>query len=110
MKKKHNKKAGIVAQQFSKAYFSGDIDGVKALLAKSYTGEPECYQPNRGEFDEVEIVRVKGIENINLFNMGKTCHFSVECVLVNDDSLSYLETDIVREKSGWRIESYGLEK
>lgn len=102
--------AKVVADAFSEAYFSGDVDGVKAYLADSFVGEAECYQPNEGESAEVEIMQVKGLQDINLFNMRKECHFSVEFRAVYEDSLTYLETDIVREKSEWKIISYGLEK
>lgn len=102
--------AKAVADQFSDAYFSGNIDGVKAFLAKSFGGELECYHPNEGESAEVEIIQVKGLQNINIFNMRKSCHISVEFRAVYEDSLTYLETDIVREKSDWKIKSYGLEK
>lgn len=102
--------AKAVADAFSEAYFSGDMDGVKAYLADSFVGEAECYQPNEGESAEVEIMQVKGLQDINLFNMRKECHFSVEFRAVYEDSLTYLETDIVREKSEWKIISYGLEK
>lgn len=102
--------AKAVADAFSEAYFSGDVDGVKAYLADSFVGEAECYQPNEGESSEVEIMQVKGLQDINLFNMRKECHFSVEFRAVYEDSLTYLETGIVREKSEWKITWYGLEK
>lgn len=107
---KVREEAKAVADRFSDAYFSGNIDGIKEYLAESFSGELECYHPNEGESAEVEIIQVKGLQNINIFNMRKSCHISVEFRAVYEDSLTYLETDIVREKSDWKIKSYGLEK
>lgn len=102
--------AETVASRFADAYFSGNMDGVRMYLAKSYTQDAECYQPNEGESADVEIIRVKGLQNIKIHNMRTGCHISVEFRAVYEDSLTYLEMDIVREKSGWKIASYGLEK
>lgn len=107
---KVREEAKAIADRFSDAYFSGNIDGVKAYLAESFAGDLECYHPHEGESAEVEIIQVKGLQNINIFNMRNPCHFSVEFRAVYEDSLTYLETDVVREKSGWKIKSYGLEK
>lgn len=107
---KVREEAKAVADQFSDAYFSGNIDEVKAYMAESFAGELECWRPNEGESAEVVIMQVKGLQNINIFNMRKSCHISVEFYPVYDDSLSYLETDIVREKSNWKIKNYSVEK
>lgn len=107
---KVREEAKAVADQFSDAYFSGNIDGVKAYMAESFAGELECWRPNEGESAEVVIMQVKGLQNINIFNMRKSCHISVEFYPVYDDSLSYLETDIIREKSNWKIKNYAVEK
>lgn len=109
-KENARKEAEAVANQFADAYFSGDIDGLKMHLAKSYSNEVECYQPNAGEPSDVEIVRVKGLQSIKIHNMRTSCHISVKFFAAYDDSLTYLEMDIVREKSGWKIKNYALEK
>lgn len=107
---KVREEAKAAADQFSDAYFSGNIDGVKSYLAESFSGEPECYHPQEGESAEVEIIQVKGLQNINIFNMNKPCHISIEFCAAYEDSLTYVETDIVREKSCWKIKNYWLEK
>lgn len=71
----------------------------------------ECYHPPKeGESSDVEIMQVKGLQNITIFNMRKFGRISVEFRAVYEDSLTYLEMNIIREKSGWKIISYGLEK
>lgn len=102
--------AKATAEQFADAYFTGNIDGVKAYLVESFMEDVECYHPNEGESADVEIMQVKGLQNITIFNKRKTCHISVEYLAVYEDSLSYLEMNIIREKSGWKIISYWLEK
>lgn len=109
-KENAREEAEVVANQFADAYFSGDIDGLKMHLAESCSQEAECYQPNAGEPLDVEIVRAKGMQSIKIHNMWSGCHLSVEFLAANDDSLTYLEMDFVREKSGWKIKSYALEK
>lgn len=95
---------------FYTAYFNKDIDTIEQCLAEDYQGNVS-FMSEVSSLDEVEILEIKGWGNaVNLGNIGDECELSLEFILPNEDSLTYLTVDFVKEDKGWKIRWYGLEK
>lgn len=95
---------------FYTAYFNKDIDTIEQCLAGDYQGNVS-FMSEVSSLDEVEILEIKGWGNaVNLGNIGDECELSLEFILPNEDSLTYLTVDFVKEDTGWKIRWYGLEK
>lgn len=95
---------------FYTAYFNKDIDTIEQCLAGDYQGNAS-FMSEVSSLDEVEILEIKGWGNaVNLGNIGDECELSLEFILPNEDSLTDLTVDFVKEDTGWKIRWYGLEK
>ena len=96
-------------EDFMEAYFAGDEDAIRQYLATSYEQEVEVYgDPEHA--DEVIINFIQGI-NYNLEgDIGEECDMAAEFMAPGEDSYTYLTVGFVREESGWKVSSYGLEK
>lgn len=95
---------------FYTAYFNKDIDTIEQCLAGDYQGNVS-FMSEVSSLNEVEILEIKGWGNaVNLGNIGDECELSLEFILPNEDSLTYLTVDFVKEDTGWKIRWYGLEK
>lgn len=95
---------------FYTAYFNKDIDTIEQCLAEDYQGNVS-FMSEVSSLEEVEILEIKGWKNaVNLGNIGDECELSLEFILPNEDSLTYLTVDFIKEDTGWKIRWYGLEK
>lgn len=96
--------------QFYTAYFNKDIDTVEQCLAGDYQGNVS-FMSEVSSLEEVEIFDIKGWASAaNKGNIGDECELSLEFILPNEDSRTYLTVDFVKEDTGWKIRWYGLEK
>lgn len=94
---------------FYQAYFTGDLSTIKESLVSDFQWDVDAY-PYPEEADEVEFIQIKGLQQIE--DLERTGRFTVwvECLLPNDDSLTYLTIECTKENGDWKIEGYGLEK
>lgn len=98
-----------IMNAFVTAYFAGDVDTIEQYLSESYGQEVEVYgDPEHA--DEVQINGFRGASFDLQGNIGDECELSVEFVSPGEDSLTCLTVGFVKEESGWKISSYGVEK
>lgn len=93
---------------FYEAFFAGDTNGIKMYLSDSFDSDVEVYD-NPELAEQIEIREIKGMDYVT-DNMDDTCTLSLEFVVPEEDSYTYLTVTFIRENGGWRISSYGLEK
>lgn len=94
---------------FYTAYFGGDIDTIKRLMAENYEWSLDAYgDPEHA--DEVEIIQIKGLQNIDERNVLDHYNLSLELRIPDDDSLTYLEVTWEKKNGSWKVSGYGLEK
>ena len=94
---------------FYTSYFHEDIDTMKQYLSESYEDEIELYA-DTGYSGQPYIKSMKGLDNQLHASIGDKCNLSLECRFLGDDSLTYLTVIFVKEKEGWKVDFYGLEK
>ena len=102
---------------FSKAYFDaeGDVVKLQPYLSETFAYEVELYhdiEPNSAisGTDDLDVCVIKMQSSDIRGVVGDECILALEFRFPNEDSLTYLTTKFVRESSGWKITSYGLEK
>lgn len=102
---------------FYTAYFDaeGDADKLQPYLSETFADEVELYhdiEPNSTIYsaDDLDIHEIKTQSSDIRGTVGDKCILSLEFRFPDEDSLTYLTTKFVRESSGWKITSYGLEK
>ncbi len=102
---------------FYTAYFDaeGDADKLQPYLSETFTYEVELYhdiEPNSTIYsaDDLDIHVIKTQSGDIRGVVGDECILSLEFRFPDEDSLTYLTTNFVRESSGWKITFYGLEK
>lgn len=93
---------------FYEAFFAGDTNGIKMYLSDSFDSDVEVYD-NPELAEQIETREIKGMDYVT-DNMDDTCTLSLEFVVPEEDSYTYLTVTFIRENGGWRISSYGLEK
>ena len=71
-------------------------DFTKSYFQEEYTGD-------------VQIMGIKGLSEVGADN-STDCTVEVEFLPVQEDSLSYLFMTFEKDKTEWKISSYGLEK
>ncbi len=95
---------------FYNAYFQGDVDWIKQLLTKDYSWDVDVYE-DLERADEVEITReIKGLDNVDAEGSADSYTLSLEFRNPDEDSLTYLTAEFVKENGEWKISFYGLEK
>ena len=100
------KEARSLVEDFSKAYFANDTDSIKQYLADSYSGDGKGFPGDKGVVVE-NIMNPKDAQNTQV---GENCIGAVQFKeRETDDYYQYLTIELVREESGWKVVSYGLE-
>ena len=99
-----------LANLFAAAYFDGSETILKSFLAESFQGSPEVFSDAFGNADP-NVISIKGLDGIGDMEVGSVCHPSIEFFSgIEGDSYSYLSMTFIKEESGWKVQSYGLEK
>lgn len=94
---------------FCQAYFAGDVDAVRNYVVEDYGWSIDVYG-DLVHADEVEILRLKGPQAVNVPDYSESYDMSLEFRIPDEDSLTYLSATWVRENDSWKIKGYGLEK
>ena len=61
-------------------------------------------------FEEIDYFGIKGLDSDMHYDVGDIIELSVEFLLPDEDSFTYLTAELVKEASGWKVDWYGLEK
>lgn len=94
---------------FAEAYFAGEKEEMGKYLADSYSGDIDIYSD--ADTKLVEIMELKGMEDIADAQTGDTHIVSLECNMAGTgEGLWYLTLEVVKQEEGWKILSYGMEK
>ena len=100
------KEARTLMEEFSKAYFANDTDSIRQYLADSYSGDGKGYPGDKGAVVE----SIKDSMDAQNAQVGENCIGAVQFKeRETDDYYQYLTIELVREESGWKVVSYGLE-
>lgn len=100
------KEARTLMEDFSKAYFANDTDSIKQYLADSYSGDGKGFPGDKGAVVE----GIKDSMDAQSAQVGENYTGAVQFKeRENDDYYQYLTIELVREESGWKVISYGLE-
>lgn len=94
---------------FGQAYFNGDADTIEKLLINGYEWDIEVYESPE-QVDEMEIMQIKGLQQINEQQLLDKYELSIEFQIPNEDSLTYLSVTWKNVEGDWKISGYGLEK
>lgn len=101
------KEARTLVEDFSKAYFANDTDSIKQYLADSYSGDGKGFPGDKGGVVVESITDSMDAQNAQV---GENCIGAVQFKeRETDDYYQYLTIELVREESGWKVVSYGLE-
>jgi len=95
-----------IVEEFCAAYFGGDLDSVKSFLTDPYIWDIDVYGNSS---NEVEILAVKGLEDIGEKTVNDVCVVSVEYREKGMDTCVYLTVEFIKTDKGWEIEFYGNE-
>lgn len=100
------KEARTLMEDFSKAYFANDTDSIKQYLADSYSGDGKGFPGDKGAVVE----SIKESMDAQNAQVGENYTGAVQFKeRETDDYYQYLTIELVREESGWKVISYGLE-
>lgn len=100
------KEARTLVEDFSKAYFANDTDSIKQYLADSYSGDGKGFPGDK----EVVVESITDSMDAQNTQVGENCIGAVQFKeRETDDYYQYLTIELVREESGWKVISYGLE-
>lgn len=100
------KEARTLMEDFSKAYFANDTDSIKQYLADSYSGDGKGFPGDKGAVVE----GIKDSMDAQSAQVGENYTGAVQFKeRETDDYYQYLTIELVREESGWKVISYGLE-
>ncbi len=100
------KEARTLMEEFSKAYFANDTDSIRQYLADSYSGDGKGFPGDKGAVVE----SIKDSMDAQNAQVGENYTGAVQFKeRETDDYYQYLTIELVREESGWKVISYGLE-
>ena len=100
---------GKTVTLFYTAYFNYDFETIRQCVADSYGDDIEVLD-DINSLDEVEVLGIKGLDSSMQSNIGDQCELSLEFLLPDEDSLTYLSVGFIKEDTGWKIRSCILEK
>ena len=93
-------------EAFGQAYFCGDVDSIKKFLVEDYEWDIDTYEYTV----QADIVRVKGIQQIDEQNLRDCYELSIQFRFPGEDSMTYLSVEWQKEGDDWKVIGYGLEK
>lgn len=100
------KEARTLVEEFSKAYFANDTDSIKQYLADSYSGDGKGFPGDKGAV----VDSIKDSMDAQNTQIGENYTGAVQFKeRETDDYYQYLTIELVKEESGWKVVSYGLE-
>lgn len=100
------KEARTLVEEFSKAYFANDTDSIKQYLADSYSGDGKGFPGDKGAV----VDSIKDSMDAKNTQIGENYTGAVQFKeRETDDYYQYLTIELVKEESGWKVVSYGLE-
>ena len=100
------KEARTLVEEFLKAYFANDTDSIKQYLADSYSGDGKGFPGDKGAV----VDSIKDSMNAQNTQAGENYTGAVQFKeRETDDYYQYLTIELVKEESGWKVVSYGLE-
>ena len=97
-----------ITSEFASAYFNKDIDTIKSFLTDSYDEDITVYTEASIPNDYL----INGLDNIGDIKVGETCEVWVEFTPDSGEFAGYyvnLTLNMIQEKDGWKVASYGLE-
>lgn len=100
------KEINDIAEKFAAAYFSGDLDTVKSCLTTPYEWDIEVYMGT----ETISNQTLKGLTDIGENEIGSIKVISLEYRNNEQDTFQYLTLEFVKQKDGWKIQFYGIEK
>lgn len=95
----------LLVHEFASYYFENNKAMMKTYLAEGYTGSVEGYF---GKGTPSIQSPLKGIPEP--MALGESCTVSLELLDPAEESYFYLTLELVKQKDGWKIRFYGLEK
>ena len=96
----------LMVNDFTVAYFSGDMEKVKEVLFAGPERDLEVYHGG-----EATNVLIKGLDKVpDEVAEGVVYTISIQFLADGEDSLTYLTTEVVKEGGYWQVQWYGLEK
>lgn len=97
------------AEEFAAAYFQNDMESFRLYLAEDFEGSAEAY-PYPEAAGQIEGTYISGLPEGNL-EIGVCCALSYEFKgnPEADETLTYLDMEMVKTQQGFKIKSYGLE-
>lgn len=97
-----------IVDEFTAAYFNGDVDTIKKFLTSTYKWDISAYE-GTGELSDFTL---KGLSDTDRQNTGNEPYVvSLEYRDRGyDDTYQYLTMEFVKQEGGWKIQLYGLEK
>lgn len=101
------RKIRTVLDAFAEAYFDGDADAIRKLLADTYEGEADLYE-GTGVISDLTMKGLSDADEKKMEN-GKY-HVSIEFRdSTYEDMFLYLTVIVVKEEDDWKIQFYGVE-
>lgn len=98
-----------IMEEFSKAYFEADVEGMELYLADSYERPIDTYSET-GEKVIVTDTTIKGLNDIAEKDINDVIEVWFEFRYpIEADSYQYLTLEMIKLEEGWKISSYGIE-
>lgn len=103
------KKIQDIAEKFSAAYFSGDMEEVKKYLTDPYEWYIEVYS-NPEKSADISDLAINGISDIGNKNLDDVCVILMQYKQsASDDMVQSLTIELIKKSEGWKIQFYGIE-
>lgn len=98
-----------IAETFSAAYFSGDVEEIKKYLTDPYDWDVEVYS-NPEKSADISVIAINGISDIGNKNVDDICVISMQYKQSpSDDTVQSLTIELIKKSEGWKIQFYGIE-
>lgn len=97
-----------IAEKFSAAYFSGDMEEIKKYLTDPYDWDIEVYS-NPEKSADISVIAIKGISDVGNKNVDDVCVISIQ-YKQSDDMGQFLTIELIKKSEGWKIQFYGIER
>lgn len=94
-----------IAEEFSTAYFSGNVNAIQTYLTVPYEWDMDVYT-GTGIIGEIKL---KGLANVGEEEVGMIKVISCEYKDNDSESLQYLTLEFIKQEDGWKIQFYGIE-
>ena len=96
-----------IIEEFSKAYFTGDVQGQKKYICESATDD---INTNNYTENGVIVIGIKGLTEVDNLMENQEKNIQLEICFSGEESLTYLSMQFIKENEEWKIKAFGLEK